>query len=405
MYFKTLLLSLVISFPAFSQAIFLNPSFEGTPHDGSVPNLWATDLGGCGGFSTPDIQPGFWGCNLPPHGGNSYMGMIARPNDTHEGIYQLLAHPFQKGTCYAFTIYLARAPAYDVYTEGISLEIWGSNNVCEEDELLWKSPQVNHTDWQPYAVHFSPLGAYKNVVLMAVGHQGNILVDDIRDESLITPQSPLKPDAFVCQGETLTLDSFSSHATAYQWSTGATTSSIVVSDSGRYTVAITFPECSATFSENVHVVEKPQVRLPADTTLYVGSAYEIVAITLPDQAAVNWSTGDVSPSIVVTTPGEYFATLVNDCGEGEDTIMVSSLDLLIPNVVTDNTDSKNDFFTVQGLAPHSYGLKIYNRWGDVIFYANPYENNWPDKSLDESVYYYELDLHGKIFRGMLQLMR
>jgi gliding motility-associated-like protein len=51
--------------------------------------------------------------------------------------------------------------------------------------------------------------------------------------------------------------------------------------------------------------------------------------------------------------------------------------LIIPQGVTPNGDGVNDFFVINGieLYPNNV-LRIYNRWGTLVFDANKYENNW-----------------------------
>jgi gliding motility-associated-like protein len=61
-----------------------------------------------------------------------------------------------------------------------------------------------------------------------------------------------------------------------------------------------------------------------------------------------------------------------------------------PNVFTPNSDGSNDFFTIDGLKPNSK-LMILNRWGDLVFESNNYQNNWEGddfngKALVEGVY-------------------
>ena len=51
--------------------------------------------------------------------------------------------------------------------------------------------------------------------------------------------------------------------------------------------------------------------------------------------------------------------------------------LFIPNVITPNGDGYNDTWFIQniGLFP-SNSVIILNRWGDQVFVANNYQNNW-----------------------------
>ncbi len=67
---------------------------------------------------------------------------------------------------------------------------------------------------------------------------------------------------------------------------------------------------------------------------------------------------------------------------------------IVPNVITPNGDGKNDEFFITGLEKGTK-LTIFNRWGDVVFTTNNYNNDWGGKNLTEGVYFYVLDLPSK----------
>jgi len=49
----------------------------------------------------------------------------------------------------------------------------------------------------------------------------------------------------------------------------------------------------------------------------------------------------------------------------------------VPNILTPNGDGRNDMFTVPCLPDYpTHELRIFNRWGDEVFAAAPYNNNW-----------------------------
>jgi len=65
------------------------------------------------------------------------------------------------------------------------------------------------------------------------------------------------------------------------------------------------------------------------------------------------------------------------------------MDPIIPNVITPNGDGNNELFRISGLAPDNH-LKIYNRWGALVYNQEPYQNNWDAHGLPEGVYYFWL---------------
>lgn len=72
----------------------------------------------------------------------------------------------------------------------------------------------------------------------------------------------------------------------------------------------------------------------------------------------------------------------------------------IPNTMTPNGDGSNDVFWIKNIDLYpSNTLKIYNRWGSLVYETEGYHNNWEGKnngvSLPAAVYYYSLNLNQK----------
>ena len=84
--------------------------------------------------------------------------------------------------------------------------------------------------------------------------------------------------------------------------------------------------------------------------------------------------------------------------------------LAIPNVMTINNDGVNDFFLIEGLKSET-SLTILNRWGEIVFSTNNYQNDWTgrDRSgalLTEGVYTYVLNTpNDKLKHGFIHLVR
>ncbi|WP_317174321.1 HYR-like domain-containing protein [Aegicerativicinus sediminis] len=93
-----------------------------------------------------------------------------------------------------------------------------------------------------------------------------------------------------------------------------------------------------------------------------------------------------------------FSLTVNQC------IVLECNDPIISTAVTPNGDNVNDFFTITGIENCGFtiDLKIFNRWGAMIFDSNNYDNTWSGESSDASVggankvptgtYYYIINL-------------
>lgn len=111
----------------------------------------------------------------------------------------------------------------------------------------------------------------------------------------------------------------------------------------------------------------------------------------------------------------------NLCSEAMLSILINrSVDANaeFPNTITPNGDGVNDEFIFDLLtsSPGKYpdnNMIIFNRWGDIVFQASPYTNNWSGQNdrgqdLPEGTYYYVLELdvaNGIILNGSITILR
>lgn len=118
----------------------------------------------------------------------------------------------------------------------------------------------------------------------------------------------------LCPGQNANLDAAAGFA-SYNWSTGETTQSIVVSNTGSYNVLVTDGNGCSAISTTVVVTnnpdETPSISAPADLTFCEGSS-----ITLTSSVAnggYTWSSGETTQTISVTQGGTYSVTIQGTC--------------------------------------------------------------------------------------------
>jgi gliding motility-associated-like protein len=86
-------------------------------------------------------------------------------------------------------------------------------------------------------------------------------------------------------------------------------------------------------------------------------------------------------------------------------VVAPCVPLFIPNLITPNSDGKNDQFEILGL-PSGSELTVFNRWGNRVYESNDYDNLWAGNNIGDGVYYYGLKLpDGKEYNGWLQIVR
>ncbi len=117
-------------------------------------------------------------------------------------------------------------------------------------------------------------------------------------------------DSSICTGDS-TLFVVNAGAT-FLWSTGATTSSIVVSVAGLYAVTITDVNgCTAVASKTLIVNINPSVSITGQDSICSGNSS---ILTATGTGSFIWSTGATSSNITVNSTGIYRVTLTNASG-------------------------------------------------------------------------------------------
>ena len=193
------------------------------------------------------------------------------------------------------------------------------------------------------------------------------------------PVLTIAGDSTLCPGGATTLTAAAPGATAYRWTTGATTPSLAISQPGTYGVTVTYGlGCTVAGRREVRLnaAAPPAFVFGADTTLCEGDQ---VLLQGPAGPALRyqWSDGSTSRQLLVQTAGRYSLRVFTTCGEqnAARNVAVRSC-LLVPNVVTANADNRNDYFAVRGLKGEGWALDVYNRWGRAVFQTANYHNEW-----------------------------
>jgi len=148
---------------------------------------------------------------------------------------------------------------------------------------------------------------------------------------------------------------------------------------------------------------------------------------------VNWNFGDpnsgannssssLNPSHLFSEIGTYQITASVDFECFSETLtqtitLVDCSDTIsqvisfeFPNVITPNSDGTNDVFEIQNL-PENTKVLILNRWGNIVFSSDNYQNNWDGKDtsgkdLVDGVYTYKFTTKaGKTGHGFVHLVR
>lgn len=156
-------------------------------------------------------------------------------------------------------------------------------------------------------------------------------------------------------------------------------------------------------------------------------SWDITLIDAPSEVVIT----DIGNGVYeVSNPQEYFGLLEFEyalcsetCPDLCDTTLITlnieePIDTItqIANAITPNDDGKNDVFIIPEISmePEKYPdnvLVIFNRWGNVVYRANPYFNDWrgTDKNgneLPQGTYYYQMTLGvGNAYQGDITILK
>lgn len=159
----------------------------------------------------------------------------------------------------------------------------------------------------------------------------------------------------------------------------------------------------------------PDQKVPQFATVIVAANSEGMWTQAPGDPAIALITSPASDSTTITglnILGIYHFINTNTIG-CTDTVAVTVIPpgIVIPNIFTPNNDGKNDVFKIAGLESYPGSqLLIFNRWGNEVYQAGDYLNNWDGSGLAEGTYYYVLNRRERTggittFKGWVFLKR
>jgi gliding motility-associated-like protein len=206
------------------------------------------------------------------------------------------------------------------------------------------------------------------------------------------PDSPLVQNLIdVCEGDILSLSASSLPGATFNWSgpNGFTSTldnpSFTVSDlteGGIYSVKATVDGCEGPLSRvtvNVHLT--PKIYLGKDASVCKGD--EII-LDPGLFKSYTWQDNTTKRNYSIKEPGTYWVEVITDFNcKGADTIVYNDLcppSFFVPTAFTPNEDTWNDIFLPVGNNIYNYNLKIFNKWGMLIFETNDISVGWDGKN-------------------------
>jgi gliding motility-associated-like protein len=188
------------------------------------------------------------------------------------------------------------------------------------------------------------------------------------------------------------------------WSNGQTGDLAFDLTAGEYSVTVVDTGITGlSASTTVELTEPELLSVALDVTNATGPAdgmIEAIVTGGTEPYTYVWSTGENTPKISRLAAG-IFGLQVTDAHDCE--IIISQIEVILEGeclearkVISPNNDGKNDELIISCVESFNNNLKIFNRWGQMVYEADNYDNTWSGTGFDnqllpESGYFWVLE--------------
>ena len=292
-----------------------------------------------------------------------------------------------------------------IITSPPTVSVSGTRSICpgSVDSLTATGTNITSYSWSTNPVQTAQsAGVNPNVnttYTVSVANNLCTITDTFKVNMLPTPTVTIKGRTTSCSGTNDTLTAISK-AGNYVWSTGATTSSIIIpvnKDSTYYVVVK--QGCTDTAYYTVNVIPGAGIKVCCDTTIAYGGTANLNASGDVTYAWQPSNSVNCNCSSVTVNPGEnttytVIGTDVNGCLNFDTvTVDIECATYFVPNVFTPNNDGQNDNFLIKAYGYNSYHIEIYDRWGLLEYTSDTPFAPWDGKDMSgvmvsDGVYYY-----------------
>jgi gliding motility-associated-like protein len=411
--------------------------------------IWTPDLfNSCAGSSPYGVPENRSHCYQYPRTGEGYSGFSTYFNagKTTEYMGIKLKKKLKENSLYYISFYVSPANCSSVcFSDAIGIafsDTFFQKVVSFNEEFVpdlipaVKNPKgnvlIDTLNWikidgsyiakggEEYAILGSFIPNSETYSAECVGATGSYkYIDDVG----VYEFNPLPDTLLLCQGQTATIGA-SFLDGSYQWNTGASDSTILVSQPGTYILTVAIDDCL--LSDTVVVVQPDETlnALPSDTLICRGDP---LLLHIPMPGIFEWSTGETGNSIAISEAGFYSALIHNECGDFYYATQVDeevcSCDPFIPNAFSPNNDGVNDHLLCFLHCDFPYRLirfQVFSRWGELLYADDSglvqnirWDGTFNGKPLETGIYLwtfeYEYERHGKtrkeILSGTVTLVR
>ncbi len=291
-----------------------------------------------------------------------------------------------------------------IYIEGFVpiVEASGDTAICDEGRVVLEAKGASNYEWFPKGTILNPFlnstPAYPEETTMykvrsfnSCGYGYDSILVKVEPVELYTLE-----DTAICEGDSAQLQAFGS--LTYYWEGDVFSQpnynpapKIRPEKSGWYRVTgENSIGCSTVDSMFVSVFDVPNMEITTDADTITG-LYPVWLVVESDYDFTWSSEGDIPcdtcDSILVAPLYKtwYYATAFTDKGcIVEDSISVYSISkIFIPNTFTPDFNGTNEEFKAQGHNILDFSMRIYDRWGHVVFNSSHIDHGWNGRKFND----------------------
>ena len=258
---------------------------------------------------------------------------------------------------------------------------------------------------------------------------GCSIIDSINIGATDTVLADAGLDTTICLGSSANLNGIPSGIfTNVEWfelpsmNSLGTTNSISVTPAAAGVFCYAFQVSGAcVYSDTVCVTVDPLPIADAgpDVTIFDGAGTTLNATGgftyawTPSTGLSDTAISNPTANPTVTTTYYVTVTSANGCSATDSVIVTVLPNIIFPDGISPNGDGANDVWIIDFIEQFPNNVvEIYNRWGELLFHADGYLQNWDGtyngKELPIGTYYYIIDLHEEgiqPFTGPITVLR
>jgi gliding motility-associated-like protein len=325
-----------------------------------------------------------------------------------------------------------------IAVEAIQLELSNDTLICEGGTALLNAETFGAADSYTWASDPAFTNVLSNTSSLSVSPdmsstyyllaEGSCAVEGQVNVSIFNEAISISPNVYICADVPTELSVFSSiplDGVDIIWSpethilSGQGTSNILVSSDEEVTFYCTITSAEGCVVEDSILVEiSPLSFLTADassleSSIPLGGSTQLFADpatgysyqwTPPTGLSNSGSPAPFASPIETTT---YTLNIIdsdlNGACQKSDTVTIRVFEFqcafpltFVPNAFTPNNDGANDVLYVRGQFIETFDLKIYDRWGELVFETQDKSQGWDGsfkgKELDPAVYVYHMNV-------------